>query len=493
MGQNQSEMSKMCGSNVKILLTLISAGLTFKTILLVHKTTYNPNHATKPSQDRHTFKLSTEEKMEERINSDMNPEMLASTTFYEILDQIKSSNLNFQLSLSPFSAQISLRKSLVKDRSGRFLLPSSVLQTIGHMKAAPNPTAACSQNDEVTKLNSEIKELKKNAKNATEIINMLEQKLGQAEAQALKAFEQKKTDIDSLKNSLKNSDCESKNLRKDLENSRKIVNEKEKLIQQLGNKCDQLTSRNKDLKAELNITKKENKKLSQQKSENHNDLNQNVQQASLPTKATSSSSSSPSPPRGGAPPSPLKSISPPVTPSRRTLPGASTLSGAPPSPHTPPGLPPSSSTWSAEQAQPTTACPSNILESLPDSNPSTEIKDEKQRTSPTTQAKFSRNFLRLPPTKMCPDVCTHSPQCIIREPLPPPFPSITFLYNEESQYHTHMMQWSKEEFAGCGRCFSIENENYGCKDCRWLKFWYGRHGQTHGFPDLANWIYRKYL
>ena len=93
----------------------------------------------------------------------------------------------------------------------------------------------------------------------------------------------------------------------------------------------------------------------------------------------------------------------------------------------------------------------------------------------------------------CTDVCTHSPQCIIREPLPPPFPSITFLYNEESQYHTHMMQWSKEEFAGCGRCFSIENENYGCKDCRWLKFWYGRHGQTHGFPDLANWIYRKYL
>ena len=87
------------------------------------------------------------------------------------------------------------------------------------MKVTPNPTAFCSQNDEVTKLNSEITELEKNSQNATEIINMLEQKLGQAEAQAFKAFEEKKTDIKTLKNSLKNSDYESKSIRKDLENS----------------------------------------------------------------------------------------------------------------------------------------------------------------------------------------------------------------------------------------------------------------------------------
>ena len=192
------------------------------------------------------------------------------------------------------------------------------------------------------------------------------------------------------------------------------------------------------------------------------------------------------------PPPPLTSISPPVTPPR-TLPGSSTLSHVTSSPHTPPGLPPSSSTRSDEQPPNTLACPSNILESLSNSNPSKEMKDEKKITSTSTQAKFSRFFLCFPPIKKCSDVCTHSPQCIIRELLPPPFPSITFLYNEESQYHTHMMQWSKDEFAGCGRCFSIENENYGCRDCRWLKFWYGRHGQTHGFPDLANWIYRKYL
>ena len=144
--------------------------------------------------------------MENRINSDMNHAMLASTMFYKILDQIKSSNLNFQLSLSPFSAQISLKKSLVKDRSGSFLLPPPVYETIQPVKAAssPNPTAVVCSHDE------EITELQNNVRNSTNIISILEQKLGQAETQALKAFEQKKTDIEALKNSLKNSDCESK-------------------------------------------------------------------------------------------------------------------------------------------------------------------------------------------------------------------------------------------------------------------------------------------
>ena len=56
------------------------------------------------------------------------------------------------------------------------------------------------------------------------------------------------------------------------------------MIKQLENKCDQLTSRNKELKAELSSVKKENKKLRsktsqkieisvQQKSENDNNQN----------------------------------------------------------------------------------------------------------------------------------------------------------------------------------------------------------------------------
>ena len=49
--------------------------------------------------------------------------MAANRIFDNILEQIQSSNLNFHLQVSPFSAVISLKKSLVKDRSGNFLLP----------------------------------------------------------------------------------------------------------------------------------------------------------------------------------------------------------------------------------------------------------------------------------------------------------------------------------------------------------------------------------
>ena len=80
------------------------------------------------------------------------------------------------------------------------------------------------------------------------------------------------------------------------------MKEKEKLIKHLEYKCDQLTLRNKYIKAELSIVKNENKKLgskssqrieiySQQKSENHNDLNQHGLHAFLPTTTPFMSSS----------------------------------------------------------------------------------------------------------------------------------------------------------------------------------------------------------
>ena len=60
-------------------------------------------------------------------DSDMNltTTMLASRAFDKILQEIQSSNLNFQLQMSPFSAQISIKKSLVKDRRGFTRHPQS--------------------------------------------------------------------------------------------------------------------------------------------------------------------------------------------------------------------------------------------------------------------------------------------------------------------------------------------------------------------------------
>ena len=61
--------------------------------------------------------------MDEIDSSDLT--MVASNAFRDILDKIQSSCLNFQLQLSPFTAVISLKKSLVKDISGKPLLPPS--------------------------------------------------------------------------------------------------------------------------------------------------------------------------------------------------------------------------------------------------------------------------------------------------------------------------------------------------------------------------------
>ena len=52
--------------------------------------------------------------------------MLASITFDKILKEIQSSNLNFRCQVSPFSAVISLKKSLVKERNGFVRLPPRV-------------------------------------------------------------------------------------------------------------------------------------------------------------------------------------------------------------------------------------------------------------------------------------------------------------------------------------------------------------------------------
>ena len=61
--------------------------------------------------------------MKQINDSDYNPAMFASTAFETIITQIQHSNLNFQLQMSPFSAQISLKKSLITERTGVSRLP----------------------------------------------------------------------------------------------------------------------------------------------------------------------------------------------------------------------------------------------------------------------------------------------------------------------------------------------------------------------------------
>ena len=50
--------------------------------------------------------------------------MLAKNSFDDNLGKICTSNLNFQVQMSPYSVVISLRKSLIIDRLGNIILPS---------------------------------------------------------------------------------------------------------------------------------------------------------------------------------------------------------------------------------------------------------------------------------------------------------------------------------------------------------------------------------
>ena len=73
-----------------------------------------------------TCLISTNRNMDELAVSEINPTMVAKRTFENILNHIQSSNLNFQLQISPFRANISLKKSLVRDKTGA---PLSVSHT----------------------------------------------------------------------------------------------------------------------------------------------------------------------------------------------------------------------------------------------------------------------------------------------------------------------------------------------------------------------------
>ena len=89
-------------------------------------------------------------------------------------------------------------------------------------------------------------------------------------------------------------------------------------------------------------------------------------------------------------------------------------------------------------------------------------------------------------------LCTHTPQCTIRQPRPPPLPRITHLRDDVSRYHEHMLSKAgvPGAYGGHDSCLNVsDSKNYGCNSCVWFKW----HGQLHGFPDINPYYYKKYL
>ena len=110
--------------------------------------------------------------------------MLALRTFNKKIQQISSSNLNFQLQESPFSAQISLKKSLVKEKDGSIRLPPTVSPKF------------CKD--------SKIEALEKQVKNLEKVLESLRNKYSQSVGNLEEAEKKIKELEDVISNQIKN-------------------------------------------------------------------------------------------------------------------------------------------------------------------------------------------------------------------------------------------------------------------------------------------------
>ena len=191
--------------------------------------------------------------MDQSRVSDFDTAMLARIAFDKILEQIQTSNLNFQLRLSPFSASISLKKSFIRDKSGYFLLPST------------GPMPANSENDELVEkkehLNQKVDEMQNLIESKSETIQTLEEKITNVEASAYKSLKEKNDEVNTVKNSLKNANQEIAILKNELKSKHKVVKEKEKEVFRLDQKCENLGKNLKRVKEEVNSMKSDNKKF----------------------------------------------------------------------------------------------------------------------------------------------------------------------------------------------------------------------------------------
>ena len=164
--------------------------------------------------------------------------MAATKAFDKILDDVKSSNLNFCLQLSPFSATISLKKTLVKDKAGLFLYPpvanASDLpkQNLNSIKVEQlediiddlklrlaESTADCEQaHEKITELENKLKIKQENLETKdsdltdqldkkTCEINILSDEKKQLEQNFQSFIKERDTEIENLQQSLKTANC----------------------------------------------------------------------------------------------------------------------------------------------------------------------------------------------------------------------------------------------------------------------------------------------
>ena len=207
--------------------------------------------------------------------------MCATEVFNSILSQIQISNLNFQLQLSPFSAQISLRKSFVKDRTGAFLLPplqpSNIPDLVNKNLELKNDLTnlrnkyeklvndcdhayieAVSVKEELTIENENLREIIKEKEDQCEYLkgesNLLQSKIENAEEKMIEHVSETKDKITKLSSEIST-------LKSDASKAHKLFKSKEKDIYNLVKKNENLSNKIDNLQASKDEVKKERDKL----------------------------------------------------------------------------------------------------------------------------------------------------------------------------------------------------------------------------------------
>ena len=109
----------------------------------------------------------------------MKQRVLASKAFDHLLQQVQTSSLNYQIQISPFSAIISLKKSLIKDKAGVPLLSliSDFASSFDHDRTEKLLTLNAKLEEEVFHLQKKYKESLKECDIAQQAAQALDKEL----------------------------------------------------------------------------------------------------------------------------------------------------------------------------------------------------------------------------------------------------------------------------------------------------------------------------
>ena len=173
----------------------------------------------------------------------------ASDVCQQILNPLRTSNLNFLVTETPYSAQITIRKRFLKSTSGpqtfskiHSLTENSLIQKLEEENSDLKLI--------VTNLQAVLTKSEANVKISNENCVILEQKIDKIESDALDAFDENKREVNALQTKLTKLNSDISSLKGDLNSAKKIIKEKEKEVKKLGTKVEIAAESVKKYKAE---------------------------------------------------------------------------------------------------------------------------------------------------------------------------------------------------------------------------------------------------